>query len=390
VHQVYLNTVTASGKLLNQTYVNDVLTDYQSVAQSGTHVKNPFPLLRPSCLHILYDYDYQDHPWGTQFDHSNVLKQIRRRYRSVSRLSFFANDVMCALRTDNWQTLPEFEFFRQLQDEMPKTPCEFYHSQNFPHTVWADHYLYTWIGKFTQFQNSPLSKSICIPDCNFSSAVKALSCLNGAGRPHRIIFAILLTDTDCVLRYHCLLNTDYAWSMMGFKLAEMSPKLRNQYEKNLPLARQKFRANRLYSNQIVKRDFNLTLEGIRESIQLIQQGFCHVITDDPFNSSWPRITEKTLKPMIARRPFLMLGAQGNLAWLRSKGFRTFSQWWDESYDQQSDKDRLESVYIITRYINSLSMKQRQDLLNQMQPVLDHNLEHLKVFEKLTYNNVKSG
>lgn len=382
MHEVSLNTITASGKQLNQTFVNDVLVDCTPVIN--------FPVIRPNELHIIYNYDYQDHPRGCRFDHTNALKQIRRRYRSSSCIRVFANDVVCALRGDHWQNLPEFEFFRQLQDQMPKTPCKFYHSQNFPHCEWADHYLYFYLNKFEKFNAGPQLDPVSIPRSDFSSAVKALSCLNATGRPHRIIFAILLVNTDCVLSYLDVLDPDYVWSKIGFGLSDLTPHIRRQYKKNLPVARRKFDIATKFVSNPQLRDHVRSSQGITESIQLIQQGFCHVITDDPFASSWPRITEKTLKPMIAQRPFLMLGAQGNLAWLRSKGFRTFDQWWDESYDQQSDEKRLQSVYKIARHIDSLSIRQRQYLLEQMRPVLDHNFEHLKAFHTLTYNNIKGS
>jgi hypothetical protein len=49
-------------------------------------------------------------------------------------------------------------------------------------------------------------------------------------------------------------------------------------------------------------------------------------------------TEKTWRPIICRTPFLMIGPKNFLENLRQLGFKTFGNWWDESYDQDADLD----------------------------------------------------
>ena len=48
------------------------------------------------------------------------------------------------------------------------------------------------------------------------------------------------------------------------------------------------------------------------------------------------ITEKTFKPIAYYHPFIVLGQPGILDYLRSQGFETFDNLFDESYDNQSD------------------------------------------------------
>ena len=50
-------------------------------------------------------------------------------------------------------------------------------------------------------------------------------------------------------------------------------------------------------------------------------------------------TEKTLRPIIAQTPFIVMGPKGYLANLRRMGFMTFGQWWDESYDNIANDDQ---------------------------------------------------
>jgi len=48
------------------------------------------------------------------------------------------------------------------------------------------------------------------------------------------------------------------------------------------------------------------------------------------------ITEKTFKPIAFQHPFLIVGCAGTLKYLQSLGFETWSNIWDESYDNISN------------------------------------------------------
>ena len=57
------------------------------------------------------------------------------------------------------------------------------------------------------------------------------------------------------------------------------------------------------------------------------------------------LTEKIFKPIAAGKPFLLAGGYKNLEYLKRYGFKTFSDYWTEDYDNIFDpKERLDSVY----------------------------------------------
>jgi hypothetical protein len=61
------------------------------------------------------------------------------------------------------------------------------------------------------------------------------------------------------------------------------------------------------------------------------------------------LSEKTYKPLACKHPLLMVGTQGNLAHLRSQGFETYPELWDESYDDIPDwQKRVDQVIQIVR------------------------------------------
>jgi len=68
------------------------------------------------------------------------------------------------------------------------------------------------------------------------------------------------------------------------------------------------------------------------------------------------LCEKTYKPLACKHPLLMVSTQGNLAYLRSQGFETFPELWDESYDDiQGWQTRIDRVVQIVRDFDSRSL-----------------------------------
>jgi hypothetical protein len=109
---------------------------------------------------------------------------------------------------------------------------------------------------------------------------------------------------------------------------------------------------------------------------LWQRSLWHVVNETVFYDAKLHLTEKIFKPIVAGRPFVLVAAPGNLAYLRSYGFQTFSSWIDESYDTVQDPDmRLDLVTNQLRQFCSLSVSDLRDLHRDMLPVLEFNKQH---------------
>lgn len=54
-------------------------------------------------------------------------------------------------------------------------------------------------------------------------------------------------------------------------------------------------------------------------------------------------TEKTIRPLLAGRPILVMGPRHFLRRLRDQGFHTWNYLWDESYDELEGADRLSAL-----------------------------------------------
>jgi len=104
--------------------------------------------------------------------------------------------------------------------------------------------------------------------------------------------------------------------------------------------------------------------------------FCHIATETLFTESTLHLTEKSLRSFIHKRPMLLLGPPHSLSYLRSYGFKTFSDFWDESYDMIKDPwQRMEAVIELVKKIDKLTLDDMEDMLDKMKPILDHNYRH---------------
>jgi hypothetical protein len=108
---------------------------------------------------------------------------------------------------------------------------------------------------------------------------------------------------------------------------------------------------------------------------VLAQGLFHLVTETVFYDQKLHLTEKIFKPIVARRPFFLVAAPGNLAYLRSYGFRTFDCWVDESYDLETDPDQriIKIIHEVER-LCKLSPADLQTIYADMQETLDYNFE----------------
>ena len=85
------------------------------------------------------------------------------------------------------------------------------------------------------------------------------------------------------------------------------------------------------------------------------------------------LTEKIFKPIVTKRPFILVGAPGNLEYLKRYGFRTFDQWIDESYDKETDPEVR--IRMIADQLEYLCTQDVTKMYKEMQEVLTYNHQH---------------
>ena len=110
-------------------------------------------------------------------------------------------------------------------------------------------------------------------------------------------------------------------------------------------------------------------------IEVVGESDCH-------SSYW--FTEKSLRCLIAGKPFLLLAGAGSLANLQKMGFKTFSPLFDESYDAEIDSNRR--VDMIQQEIDRISHLDRNELMANLQPIVDYNRDNYKNIVDHYYKN----
>ena len=114
-----------------------------------------------------------------------------------------------------------------------------------------------------------------------------------------------------------------------------------------------------------------------------------VVLETIVDSNKIHLTEKILRPIACAHPFVLAAGPGALNYLQSYGFKTYSDFWDESYDQEPDTIlRLEKITYTMKQIQNLT----QDDWQKIQCIAEHNQRHFfstefidQVSQELTQN-----
>lgn len=175
-------------------------------------------------------------------------------------------------------------------------------------------------------------------------------------REYRLRFMDQLIDHQLVP--HCVTSMSYCDPVHYSQHQFRNPRLavtRRDFEQHISVNEHPSSASADYSSQ----DYCQT--GIE------------IVLETLFDDARLHLTEKILRPMACRQPFMALAPAGTLALLQKYGFRTFGNVWDESYDNIHDpRDRMDAVIQNMQRITGLAPKQQIDLIEQCQDAVNHN------------------
>lgn len=97
-----------------------------------------------------------------------------------------------------------------------------------------------------------------------------------------------------------------------------------------------------------------------------------LITETDFDNSLSFFSEKTVKPMIARRLFVAFTGYKFLHNLHTLGFKTFHGIIDESYDLiEDDTARYTAAFEQVKYLCNMD---QQEIYSKIKPIVEHNYE----------------
>jgi hypothetical protein len=103
----------------------------------------------------------------------------------------------------------------------------------------------------------------------------------------------------------------------------------------------------------------------------------NIINETYFFNNIIHITEKTYKPIAFLQPFILLGAAGSLQHIRNMGFKTFNNFWDESYDTEIDDiTRFNKIINIVEQISNWSDEEKIKFSYSVKEIIEYNLNQL--------------
>ena len=102
----------------------------------------------------------------------------------------------------------------------------------------------------------------------------------------------------------------------------------------------------------------------------------NIVTETVFYYDKLHLTEKIFKPIVSKQPFMLIAAAGNLAYLRSYGFKTFGGIINESYDSIQDNDaRIDAVAKELQWYCNLSQEEKSQVIEALTPIVEYNFHH---------------
>ena len=123
-----------------------------------------------------------------------------------------------------------------------------------------------------------------------------------------------------------------------------------------------------------------------------KNSYLYICTETFVHGEHKSLTEKAFKPIVNLQPFVIIAYPGALTLLRKLGFKTFSGFIDESYDDEPDEvKRIHMVYTEIQRIANMSIDEIHDWYWNMKDILEHNQRHFLNYwknDEIGHNFVK--
>ena len=98
-----------------------------------------------------------------------------------------------------------------------------------------------------------------------------------------------------------------------------------------------------------------------------------LVTETNFEEFSVTTTEKSFKPIKYKHPFIIIGAHRTLEFFKKLGYKTFGEFWDESYDQIKDNtQRIIRIAEICKEISLWSIEKKRDFFNASREIVEYN------------------
>lgn len=108
-----------------------------------------------------------------------------------------------------------------------------------------------------------------------------------------------------------------------------------------------------------------------------EQSYFSIVTESEMSTGGiRRFTEKSVKALLCGHPMIVLGNAFTLRDLRSMGFKTFHDYWNEDYDAvASPAERLSMALQEIDRLLTIDAASFRDMMIDLWPIVDHNIRN---------------
>lgn len=101
-----------------------------------------------------------------------------------------------------------------------------------------------------------------------------------------------------------------------------------------------------------------------------------IMQDTELTLDFNQTADRPFRSFVSGKPFIYAGPYQGISYLRELGYKTFHEFWDESYDLLPDwRDRMHEVKRNWERICRASHRELAMLTSQMTDILEHNIEN---------------
>lgn len=252
---------------------------------------------------------------------------------------------------------------------------------------------------FNQDFDNIRPQTVIVDESNKLKGKKFL-CLNRQERAHRILIIDYLIEKDLLKHCHAsckneeitylFTGRDYIKEKYG-DISEYKANLEDYYGiskyaslnelKSVEFTKQQ--QKRLLNNTPIILETEKNVEHNQRAMPNVQKVYedsywCILTERDFFSNSYEGFTEKLVKCLLYKTPFIVVGLPYTLEHLHKHGFLTFSGFINEEYDRVEDADkRLSMIKEQINYLANLDYNEHRALRLRMKNILDYNHNKIK-------------
>jgi hypothetical protein len=187
----------------------------------------------------------------------------------------------------------------------------------------------------------------------------------GGARQHRVLMLYHFSKLDLM---HNWISASAVCPVENIAIGEIAKEYQDQYPDIVDVVN-KLDLPRLFPGEDTPRMSSCWLD----QFEPCAESLVYHVTETVYAGRRSHLTEKSFKPIALGMPFVLTATAGSLAYLRSYGFKTFGEFWDESYDLETDDlVRAEKVASVLKQLDDLSDQKKQELFQACWPVIEHN------------------